>query len=147
MAIGNFEQSIVPSMRWRSLGTLLWVFAVSGQWAPPSPSYYYGPSPSPVQGASPPAPGDYVSCAEPAWRESGEAACEGRGLDRSECLKLGCCLYDEQMGECRSDVGTTPCGTRTYESCTHVCTRPPDTCDEYHCAVTHEGSEATDQND
>ena len=47
-----------------------------------------------------------------ATAESGEAACEGKGLDEAACKAVGCCEYDSTEAgadKCFSEVGAAEC--------------------------------------
>ena len=47
-----------------------------------------------------------------ATAESGEAACEGKGLDKAACEAVGCCEYDSNESgadKCFSKVGAAEC--------------------------------------
>ena len=44
---------------------------------------------------------------------TGEEACEYEGLNETQCLAVGCCMWDG--AECWSDVGNDPCSRRLTE--------------------------------
>ena len=44
---------------------------------------------------------------------NGEDACEGKGLKESQCLAVGCCMWDD--GECWSAVGKGECQSRRLD--------------------------------
>ena len=42
---------------------------------------------------------------------SGIAMCEEKGYNKTECMSIGCCQWDESVDECHSDVDDRPCKT------------------------------------